>query len=132
MHTHKASIFWADDDIDDLELFKEVLVQLAPDHQLQQFENGQQLLAHLQALGPADYPCLIVLDMNMPVLNGRETLVAIKNENKYKSIPVAVFTTSDSALDKIFCKRHNTEMITKPPSYDQLKKVVQSLVTLCH
>jgi CheY-like chemotaxis protein len=127
----KNTIFWADDDPDDLLLFNEILYEHAPNHQVIEFANGEVLLKHLKKIDKADHPCLIVLDMNMPVFDGRQTLAVIKSEEALKSIPVVVFTTSNSSLDKSFCDKHHTEMFSKPASYERLKSTIKNLVEIC-
>jgi CheY-like chemotaxis protein len=127
----KYKVLWADDDTDDLDMFRDVLVELTPDYEIIEFENGKEALDHLETLDEGHYPCLIILDMNMPVLSGRDTLIQLKKDIRYHEIPVVVFTTSSSLLDKLFCKQHNTDMLTKPPSFESLKEVVQKLITYC-
>ena len=128
---YKHTIFWADDDNDDLEMFREILEAYASDHQVVEFGNGMELLNFLNTQEEADHPCLIVLDLNMPVMGGREALASLKDDEDLKHIPVAVFTTSNSHVDRNFCERYNVEMFTKPPSYSQLKSAVERLVDLC-
>jgi CheY-like chemotaxis protein len=128
---NKHTILWADDDPDDLETFREVLHSLNQNYEVLEFSNGQELLDFLKASDLARLPCLIILDMNMPVLGGRETLSILKNDASFQSIPVVVFTTSNSELDKVFCSRLGTEMITKPPSYGRLRDIVQKLLSFC-
>lgn len=123
------TIFWADDDPDDLEVFRELMQEIAPSYQLIEFHNGLDLIENLRKISAPQYPCLIVLDMNMPVLNGRDTLAILKADESLKEIPVVVFTTSQSALDKKFCAHFKTEMITKPPVYDHLIDIIRSFVS---
>ena len=70
-------------------------------------------------------PRLIVLDMNMPQLDGRETLVALKKESSLSSIPVVILTTSSSDLDRAFCNHYTVEILTKPRSLKQLQETVE-------
>ena len=127
----KPTILWADDDVEDREIFREVLEAHTSDHVLIDFENGMELIQYLQRLDKKDFPCLIVLDLNMPVLGGKETLVMLKDDPDFKHIPAAVFTTSDSPSDKKFCERFNVQMFTKPPDYNQIKIAVERVVNLC-
>jgi CheY-like chemotaxis protein len=127
----KHTILWADDDTDDLELFHEVLLELTTEYELLKFYNGQQVLDYLKEPREQNYPSLIILDMNMPVLDGKQTLAVLKTEERYQSIPVVVFTTSDSDTDRIFCARFGTTMITKPPRYEPLKEVIKDLLFYC-
>lgn len=130
--TFSPTILWADDDRDDLEIFRELLAAFAPDHQLIEFENGQHLLTYLQGIDQGNSPCLIVLDMNMPVLSGRETLQAIKQQPAWKDIPTVVFTTAMTPADKILCETLQTETLLKPPCYQQLQQVIQNMVAKCN
>jgi CheY-like chemotaxis protein len=130
-HTAKHSILWADDDIDDLLIFREVLHDHAPDHEVIEFSNGRHLLTYLQSLEKSAYPCLIVLDINMPLLGGKETLALLKQDARFQHIPVIIFTTSNLATDKNFCDEYQTEMITKPASYALLRTTVENFVDHC-
>jgi CheY-like chemotaxis protein len=128
----KHLILWADDDPDDLETFTELLCCLNGNYELAEFHNGRDLLQHLKATYVTHPPCLIVLDMNMPVLDGRRTLAILKNEEEFNAIPVVVFTTSNNERDKVFCQQFDATFITKPTTYAQLIETVKSLLNLCH
>jgi CheY-like chemotaxis protein len=128
---NKNTILWADDDLDDLEICREVLFALTSEYEMIEFTNGKDILDYLQGLDKNDHPCLIILDLNMPVLTGREALAILKNDPSYQAIPVVVFSTSNSESDKNFCSQYCTEMITKPPSYDGLREVIRGLLDSC-
>ena len=128
----KRYILWADDDQDDLLLIKEILRNKYYDFDIIEVHNGKQALEHLQrCLANDHFPCLIILDINMPVMDGKQTLAAPKKEPSFQKIPVVVFTTSSSELDKQFCKNFHVEMITKPPSYQRLETAVTTLLGFC-
>ncbi len=125
-------ILWADDDMDDLMLMRHVLQDLGDDYNITEVHNGQEALDYLQGAKEAkSLPCLIILDMNMPVLDGKETLSRLKKDDVLKEIPVVFFTTSNSQMDKLYCKHNGVEMITKPPQYANLKEAVQKLLRFC-
>jgi CheY-like chemotaxis protein len=129
----KNTILWADDDIDDLMLMKDILIRNNQNYEILEVHNGKQALDYLnKAKLESNLPCLIILDINMPILDGKETLSIIKQAEEYKSIPVVVFTTSNSELDKIFCKNYEVDMITKPPNYRNLEKAVIKLLNFCN
>ena len=128
----KNTILWADDDVDDLQMMREILMKNNKDFNLVEVGNGKQALEYLENKPDADLPCLIILDINMPVLDGKEALSFIKRNERLSDIPVVVFTTSASELDKLYCKRLGTEMITKPPSYTKLESVVVKLLEMCN
>jgi len=125
----KNTILWADDDYDDLQMMREVLAGKNSDFKIAEVHNGREALHFLEQC--PQLPCLIILDINMPVLDGKETLSILKNTEKYKNIPVVMFTTSDSELDKIYCNRLNTEMVTKPPTFNTLTSVMEKLLNFC-
>jgi CheY-like chemotaxis protein len=115
----KNTILWADDDADDLMLMREILLKNDRNYEIVEVRNGKEA------------PCLVILDINMPILDGKETLSILKKTEEYKSIPVVVFTTSNSELDKLFCSKFQVEMITKPPHYKSLEKAVLKLLNFC-
>lgn len=125
-------ILWADDDIDDLMLMRHVLHDLGKTYEITEVHNGQEALEFLtHAKADRTLPCLIILDMNMPVLDGKETLARLKKDDELKQIPVVFFTTSNSQMDKLYCQHNGVEMITKPPQYINLKEAVQKLLDFC-
>jgi CheY-like chemotaxis protein len=128
----KYKILWADDDYEDLQMMREVLEKKKRDFEIVEVHNGKEALDYLKgAQENSDLPCLIILDINMPVLDGKETLSIIKNTEEYKEIPVVVFTTSESELDKLYCKKFNTEMVTKPPTFSTLGAALDKILEEC-
>lgn len=128
----KNTILWADDDADDLMLMKEILLKNNRNYEIVEVRNGKEALDFLNQAGENSHlPCLIILDINMPILDGKETLSILKNHPTFKAIPIVVFTTSSSELDKIFCKKYQVEMITKPPHYKSLETAVLKLLNFC-
>ena len=129
----KNTILWADDDADDLQMMREILIRNHKDYSIVEVPNGKKALEFLkQSKKNTRFPCLIILDINMPVLDGKETLSIIKKTEEYKSIPVVVFTTSSSELDKLYCRKLGADMITKPPTYSSLEATVIKLLDFCH
>jgi CheY-like chemotaxis protein len=128
----KKHILWADDDMDDLMLMRHVLKDIGQEYDIKEVNNGREALDYLEvSMQDNNLPCLIILDMNMPVLNGKETLSIIKKDDYLKDIPLVFFTTSNSELDKMYCKRFGVEMVTKPPQYNNLKEAVKKLLDFC-
>jgi len=123
------TILWADDDYDDLQMMQEILSNKKDNFKIIEVHNGKEALDYLDHT--TNPPCLIILDINMPVLDGKETLSILKNTEKYKNIPVVVFSTSESEIDKLYCKKFNTELVTKPPTYNKLNATVENLLKFC-
>lgn len=128
----QPTILWADDDSDELLLMQEVLQDLGSRYQIAEAKDGGQVLQYLEAAKRKHvFPCLIVLDLNMPVLNGKETLERLKQDPILREISTVVFTTSSSPVDQSFCEAFGTKMLTKPLTYDALKQIVQNLLRMC-
>lgn len=90
-----------EDNPEDVELFRIALAKLNISLDISVARNGEEALAFLQRKGvhsTASPPDLIILDLNLPKMDGREMLAALKRDHALKIIPVVVFTTSDSPL----------------------------------
>jgi CheY-like chemotaxis protein len=124
-------ILWADDDLDDLMIIRYILDNLEYDLQLKEVHNGEQVLKFLKGLRPEEYPSLVILDMNMPVVSGKEALLKLKADPQLANINVIMFTTSNSKVDKAFCDKHGVEMITKPTNISALEEAIKRLVSGC-
>ncbi|RYY95627.1 MAG: response regulator [Chitinophagaceae bacterium] len=120
---NRQLILWVDDDVDDLEIFTQAAAEVCPDVEVHYAHNGLEALAYLEKAGAAgSFPDLVILDMNMPKLGGRETLAAIRSNPAYEHLNTVVFTTSSSPLDALFCEKYGVEIFIKPQSYDHLKE----------
>lgn len=93
-------------------------------------ENGEQALEYLQGLGqhpawPAALPVLVLLDLNMPGLDGRDVLGALQVDEVLHAIPVIVLTTSSQDRDVANCYRLGANSyLTKPLSYGELEEKI--------
>lgn len=126
-------ILMADDDPEDVMLARDALAESRLANKLNVVENGEELLDYLYQRGKyneqnAPRPGLILLDLNMPRLDGREALARIKNDASLRRIPVVVLTTSKAEEDvyRSYDLGANS-YITKPVTFDSLVNVVRSL-----
>lgn len=127
-------IVMADDDDDDYLLTKKALKESKLLNTLFRVKDGQELLDYLHHRAPYEdaekyeRPGVILLDLNMPRMDGREALKEIKADPKLSLIPVVVFTTSKAEEDiyKTYQLGVNS-FITKPVTFDKLIHVVQTL-----
>ncbi|GAA4736975.1 response regulator [Flavisolibacter ginsenosidimutans] len=127
-----TTILYMDDDGDDIELLRDAFHSLDPAFRLLEASNGEEGLQKLHALKQnGALPCLIVLDLNMPKLGGRETLRRIKEDGFLSKIPVVVFSTSDSEKDKGHFQREAVEYITKPVEYALFLQAAKRLLNYC-
>lgn len=128
----KHFILWADDDPDDMALFCKVMEEVDQHSQVVSASDGREVLACLHELRKESrYPCLVILDMNMPAVGGRETIVRMKRDSEWAAIPVVVFSTSGSHLDRLFCHHYGVEHYIKPSSIGELKSIIGQLLGHC-
>lgn len=128
----KHIVFYADDDLDDLQLVDEAFSKHASNIQLETAEDGIEAIAALKQLQQAEVkPCLIILDINMPRLDGREVLVKIRQMDYYEHVPVIMFSTSSQPSDRDFAYNYNAGFITKPIDFTQLEVIVSEFVNQC-
>jgi CheY-like chemotaxis protein len=127
-------ILVADDDEEDRMLIKEALEECPLTREVVFVENGEQLLDYLrnkrEFTDSEKYPPpgLILLDLNMPKMDGREALKIIKSDENLKLIPVVVLTTSKAEEDIL--RTYNlgvSSFISKPISYASLVDVMATL-----
>lgn len=125
-------ILMAEDDADDRLLARDALAECGLGDDLRFVENGEELLDYLLQRGKFDAqtprPGLILLDLNMPVKDGREVLGEIKSNATLRRIPVVVLTTSraDTDIDRIYHLGANS-FITKPVRYESLVEVMKAI-----
>lgn len=124
-------ILLADDDEDDCLLFEDALKEICPENRnLRTAGDGQQLMQLLQDKDPVS-PNVIFLDLNMPLKNGLECLEEIKQHEKWKAIPVVIFSTSrqTETITSVYKKGANL-YIRKPGSFHQLKWVIEKVLSI--
>ena len=100
----KPVLLYAEDDQDDFDFLKDALYQVTDKYELHHSHNGAEVLSYLESADKL--PCLVVLDLNMPVMNGKEVLKWLKEHDQYKNIPVMIFTTSSREEDVKLCQSH--------------------------
>jgi len=128
--TFKGTILYAEDDIDDFESIKEVLAQLSEHYHLHNARNGAEAIEYLKSHA-SDLPCLVVLDLNMPIMDGKEVLGWIKAQEMLEELPVMVFTTSSREEDVKLCQKHDCTFFRKPTLYRDLLHIVQVMLRMC-
>lgn len=134
-HKCRQPILVADDDDDDRLLMCDAFRDCGVAADLHFVENGEQLLDYLHRrnrygmMKETPLPAMVLLDLNMPVLDGREALREIRNEHALDNLPVIIFTTSKSPLDIRFTFELGASLyITKPSSYKYLIRTVEALM----
>lgn len=128
-----AEILLIDDDIDDVLLLKEALLSINNNCSVSTALDGNKALAGLKEARDSNktLPNLVVLDISMPIMDGRQLLAILKNEEKLKDLPIVVLTTSSNISDINYCKQFDIELITKPFELSQLYKIAEKLLSYC-
>lgn len=125
-------ILLGEDDADDQEMLKEVFTSIDQSFILFFVNNGNEILSALEKLREDQMPCLIILDYNMPGLNGADILRELSPSERYKNIPKVVWSTSGSEKFRNLCiELGATDYIIKPNNVDDLEKAARYMLSLC-
>lgn len=130
---HSTPILIADDDIDDCDMIRDALKESRLLNEIHFVHDGEQLISYLfnQCALPVPekkLPGLILLDLNMPKMDGREALKVLKSHPELHQIPIIIFTTSQSEED--IYRSYNlgaNSFITKPIEFQALVKITHDL-----
>jgi CheY-like chemotaxis protein len=124
-------ILLAEDNPGDIRLTHEALRDTSTKHRLHVVPDGVEAMAFLRHLGPyADTPRpdLILLDLNMPRMDGRQVLALLKNDASLRRIPVVVLTSSQNQTDVESAYELQVNCyITKPTDFDEFMSVVKTI-----
>jgi two-component system response regulator len=127
-----ADILLADDNEDDIELMRIGLRRARFAMHLHAVHDGEECMAFLRRQGrfaDAPTPDLLLLDLNMPRMDGREVLAAISQDETLRHLPVIVLTTSTIREDVLTAYRLScSSYIVKPIDFQQFVAVVQAIV----
>lgn len=133
-NTKPITILMADDDPEDRQLTKEAFDENCLKNDLRFVENGEEMLDYLNRRGkytdPASSPRpgLILLDLNMPLKDGREALQEMKADPRFRSIRVVIMTTSQAEEDIAYAYSLSaSSYIMKPVTFDGLLEVIRVL-----
>ena len=124
--TDKPILMVEDDQVDVMNITR-ALKEIHVMNQVVSRENGEEALNYLHD-PRSNKPCIILLDLNMPIMNGTEFLRAVKDDEQLKRIPVVVLTTSDEQQDKLHSFNLGTAgYILKPLNYRQYVEIMRSI-----
>lgn len=128
----KSLVLYADDDADDRFLVKEAFKDYSRSIELQTFVDGAELLQYMHSATYNElFPCLIILDINMPRINGKEVLRQLRNKKEYDEIPVILFSTSTLPSEISFAKSLNAGFLTKPLYTEQIYHLIDHMIDHC-
>ena len=123
----KLKILLVEDNLIEIMKMKRTISLLELDHQLYEAKNGEEALQHLE--NRDQMPDIILLDLNMPKINGIEFLKILKADEDLKHIPTVILTTSSNQKDLLECyKTGMSGYILKPLKYENYVKKIESVL----
>ncbi len=126
MNSTKPILLVEDDDVDAMTV-RRALKEIKVTNELVHRVNGEEALDYLQA-DDSPKPCIILLDLNMPKMNGFEFLAAMRENENIRKIPVIVLTTSDTEHDVVESYQFNVAgYMVKPVDYKQFVEAMRMI-----
>ena len=129
--SHKF-ILLGEDDIDDQEILEEIFSDVDPSCRLKFINNGKKLISHLEDVKDEHLPCLIILDYNMPELNGAEILKTLDGNTRLKKVPKIIWSTSNAPAYRTKCMELGaSDYLVKPSKINMLEDMVKHMLSYC-
>ncbi|MCC5656960.1 response regulator [Nostoc sp. XA010] len=126
-----------EDSNEDFRMLQRLMRRMSVQNPIHRCTNGDEVLDFLYRLGSealrnskvALRPSVILLDLNLPGIDGRDILDRLKQDNSFKEIPIVVFTTSSNPKDIELCYQKGANgYLVKPMDAEELKKTIQAFV----
>lgn len=133
MGVYQKRILCVDDDADDRQFLSEAISEVDPGIAVVEVGNGIEALDYLNEVKGhyGEMPCLIVLDINMPLLDGKQTFQRLKEDPELKEIPVVVFTSSENPNDRQLFKNLGVTMLSKPDNLVYMNRIAGNILSMC-
>ena len=126
------TILLADDDPDDQELIVQAFTEVCPSFSLHIVNDGREVIDFLSTTSDHKLPCLIVLDYNMPQLNGAQVLQILIAHSRYEKIPKIILSTSGNPKFRQDCLHKGASAYwVKPDNFSQLIVLAKEMLELC-
>src|SRR5215212_11512748 len=104
LYVSMRKILLVDDDVEDRDIIKDALNDLGYDSLVHFEENGENALSYLEtAYDNGSLPNMVILDLNMPRMNGTQTLRRLKTDERFRDIPVIIYSTSLNNIERDEC-----------------------------
>ena len=126
-------ILVVDDDIEDHMIMKEYFEDMNYKDPVKFVVNGIDAIKYLESQDEEMLPQLIILDLNMPIMNGTQTLLHIKRDKKLKDIPVIIYSTSENETERRKTLSLGAlDYIVKPITFEDGHGMVSKFLTYLH
>ena len=124
-------IVLVDDDLDDRQIFGEILSEIDPDAKMESMENGLELIAFLNKIPDDQLPEIIILDQNMPRMTGKESLIYLKESPRFRDIPVVLYSTFQVRDFYMECLELGAQdVVSKPETIQAYREMIQRLLLI--
>lgn len=121
------TLFYIDDDFEDRDFFKDAVRQIDPAIMCSTAKDGADGLRELQEM--IVMPDFIFLDVNMPVMNGKQFLLEIKKRPRLRSIPIVIYSTTTHPTERAeFLKLGAYKVLAKPSSITNISGLIKSVI----
>jgi CheY-like chemotaxis protein len=122
-------ILLVDDDEDDRQIFREIVREVDAYATLDFAENGLDMIALLSKMSDTDLPGMIILDQNMPRMTGKESLIYLKENDRYKHIPTIVYSTYQVKDFYQECLQLGAEdVVAKPDTMQAYREMIEQFL----
>ncbi|WP_438482024.1 response regulator [Oleiharenicola lentus] len=132
-----APVIYVEDTEDDVFLMRRSFTKAHMTHPLVVMPNGREAITHLESLvghGPSHpkMPCLILIDVKMPFVNGLELLSWIRARQDFRHVPVVMFSSSSQKRDIDAARSRGANgYVVKPSNLDELRALIEALRPVC-
>jgi DNA-binding NarL/FixJ family response regulator len=124
-----AKLFLGEDDIDDIEFFTDIILEISLDIKISVAKNGNQLMSLLES--EKQHPDFIFLDLNMPIKTGFECLKEIRSSEKWKSVKIVILSTSSQPEQIKEVYQMGADLyLQKPNSYGAFKDILSKCLQM--
>ena len=125
-------ILLAEDDVDDQELLIEALTEIDRTITVKAVSNGRKAISFLEALQPHEQPALIILDYNLPELNGADVLEHLYKANYFNEVTKIVWSTSNSPIYEKACLDLGAKAyLVKPSDISGIQRLARLMLQMC-
>ena len=127
-----AVILIAEDDADDRFFLQQAFEDLGFKGKMHFAYNGREVLDYLETIKNREQlPHLIIMDLNMPLLSGNQTLIELKKNRRYNDILIVVFSSSMNENEKLTCLELGAyAYFVKPDNTERLQQIVQEFIDI--
>jgi CheY-like chemotaxis protein len=135
IHVVQEPLLVVEDSNEDFNILKRLMRRLDVKNPIYRCNDGDEVLNYLYREGVYDNPnaaprpSVILLDLNLPGIDGRYVLERIKQDTTFKQIPIVIFTTSSNPKDIELCYQKGANgYLIKPTDYQQLQNIMRAFV----